>query len=192
MCQSNKIAALVMAAGLVLAGCAGSKVLEDPIEFTPVALLGSAHDTHTEIVLEWVIFRGGPGAWARNADWDEYLLVVHNRSASALWVTSVTVVDSRATGLSPDNDRKRLVKASRENGKRYKDARVEVKAGASGNALAAAGALGTGVAYGAGATLALYGGGTAAAAGVIGGLLLGPALVVGGVVKSANQREVAR
>ena len=192
MYQGNKAAALVMAAGLALAGCAGAKVIDEPVEFTPAAPLGSAQDRHAEAVLEWVIFRGGPGSWARNADWDEYLLVVHNRSASALRVTSVTVVDSLDASLGPDNDRKRLVKASRENGKRYKDASVTVKAGASGDALAAAGALGTGLAYGAGTAVMAYGGGSAVAAGVIGGLLLGPVLVVGGMIKSANQREVAQ
>ena len=30
--------------------------------------------------LDWIIVRDGPGTWAKNVDWDEYLIRVHTKS----------------------------------------------------------------------------------------------------------------
>jgi hypothetical protein len=177
---------------IVATGCGGTKVLESPEAFSPAAPLASGGDARLGATLEWVIFRDGPGTWARRADWDECLLTVHNRSAGPVRVLALTVVDSSGTGITADNDRKRLVKGSRQTVKRYQGHGIEVQAGASSELLYVAGAVGGAVAYGAGSTLALYGGSSAAAAGALGILVLGPALVVGAVIKSGNESEVAR
>lgn len=180
-----------VACGLVLAGCGGTKILKQPGAFTPAAPLASGADAQLVAMLDWVIVRDGQGTWARNADWDEYLLTVHNRSAAPLQIVSVSVIDSLGETIRSDKERSRLVKASRRTSKRYKGEGIEVKAGASSEALLATGAIAGGLAYGAGATLAVAGGGSAMAAGALGGLVLGPALVVGALVKSSNEKEVA-
>jgi len=180
---------------LATAGCGGTKMLESPEEFVPGAPLAGTVDSHFAATLDWVIVRDGPGTWARSADWDEYVLTVHNRADEPLQVLSVRVVDSLGKVAAADDDRERLVEASRDTSQRYQGQGIEVKAGASSELLFAAGALGAlgGVmAVEAGTTIALYGGGSAmAAAGVLGVLVLAPALVVGSVVKSANEAEVA-
>ncbi|MDH4107153.1 MAG: hypothetical protein OEW35_02450 [Gammaproteobacteria bacterium] len=175
---------------LALAGCGGSKVLKEPVQFTPSAALAAAADGRLEASVDWVIFRDGPGTWAKNADWDEYLLSVRNRSDSTLTITAVRVIDSLETPVAADDDRKRLIKASRQTTKRYKGQGVEVRAGMSGRALAVAGTAATVAAVGAGSAI-VYGG-AGLAAGVAGGLLIGPALAVGGIVKGANNSKVAK
>lgn len=181
---------------LALAGCGGSKVIKQSVDFTPPPPLAHAADASLDVTLAWVIVRNGPGSWATNADWDEYLLAVRNHSGDTLNITAVSIYDSLDTMITSDHDRNRLVGASRETARRYKGRGIEVKAGVSGERMVKVGTVGTAAAYGA-ATTILASGSTAAAtsavaAGALGGLLLGPALVVGGVVKSSNNRAVAR
>lgn len=191
MKQSIRAATAVVACGLVLAGCGGTKILKHPDAFNPAAPLASGADAQLAVTLDWVVVRDGPGTWARSADWDEYLLTVHNRAAAPLAILSVTVIDSLGETICADQERSRLVKASRRTSKRYKGEGIEVKAGASSDVLLAAGAIGGAVAYGAGATLAVAGGSSAMAAGALGGLVIAPVLVVGALVKSSNEKEVA-
>ena len=65
---------------VALTGCGGTKVLKEsqPIERTQ--LLATVSDKRVTATLDWVIVRDGPGTWARNANWEEYLLRVRNQS----------------------------------------------------------------------------------------------------------------
>lgn len=195
MNKRTTAAALAVMYCLAATGCGGTKMLESPEEFVPGAPLAGIVDTHLAVTLDWIIVRDGPGTWARSADWDEYVFTVHNRADQPLQILSVRVVDSLGKAAAADDDRERLVEASRDTSQRYQGQDIEVKAGASSELLFAAGALGAlggAMAVEAGTTIALYGGSSAmAAAGVLGVLVLAPALVVGSVVKSANEAEVA-
>ena len=175
---------------LALTGCGGSKVLKEPIQFVPQSALAGTGDSRLDASLEWVIVRDGPGTWAKNADWDEYLISVRNRSDSTLTITSARIVDSLDTAIDADDNRKRLVKESRKTTKRYKGQGVKVKAGVSGAALAVAGTAATVAAAGVGSAVMLTS--STVAAGAAGALLIGPALAVGGIVKGANNSKVAR
>jgi len=175
---------------LALTGCGGSKVLKEPVQFVPQAALTSTGDSRLDASLEWVIVRDGPGTWAKNADWDEYLISVRNRSDSTLTITSARIFDSLDTPIDADDNRKRLVKASRQTTKRYKGQGVKVKAGVSGAALAVAGTAATVAAAGVGSAVMFAG--PTLAAGAAGALLIGPALAVGGIVKGTNNGKVAR
>ncbi len=179
-----------------LGGCGGTKVLkeEQPIQTTkPLAI---ASDQQITATIDWVIVRDGPGTWAKNADWDEYLLRVNNESDQPIQVTRVTVVDSLDTQVESQAGRKQLVKNSKKTARRYKKSGVKVKAGRGAGTMLIAGAAVTAVGVGA-ATAVAYGGfmGGAAAAGSAGAaagglLLLGPALAVGGVVRGVNNSKV--
>ena len=72
---------------LSLTGCGGSKLLDDPEPVTIVQPLTTVSDQRLEAHLDWVIVRNGPGTWAKNADWDEYLLRVSNLSDQPIQVT---------------------------------------------------------------------------------------------------------
>lgn len=172
---------------LLLSGCGGAKVLKEPIPHSGTQPLSTGSDSALSATLEWVIFRDGPGTWAKNADWDEYIISVQNVGSDSLQIKSVTVVDSLDTRIEPRPNRKELVAGARETKGRYKDEGLEVKAGLSGKVL-----LGTGVVAAAGTSglgaAAMAGGGAAAGAAAV--VVLVPALAVGGVVRGINNSEV--
>jgi len=179
------VAALVLAA---LSGCGGTKVLKEPQPLARQEALAIASNGNVSVTLDWVIVRDGPGTWAKNADWDEYLVTLRNDSASPVQVSAITVVDSSEHQHASIPSRKKLVKASRQTAKRYKGEGIKVKAGLGGGALVVAGGLSASVGAGAGAA-AVYGSGAAVGA-TAGALVLAPVLVVGGVVKGVNNSKV--
>lgn len=189
-------AASLLCVALILGACGGAKVLKEPRPLQTAQPLVTADDQRLRVKLDWVIVRDGPGTWAKNADWDEYLLSVSNLSAEPITVTQLTVVDSLGTSVDPQRGRKSLVKGSKKTGRRYRKSGLEVKAGRGAGTMLVAGAAVTALGYGA-ASAAAYGslasGATAAgSAGAAAGglLLLGPALAVGGVVRGVRNSAV--
>ncbi len=183
---------------LLLAGCAGTKVLDEPTLPPDRNPLAVARDRATTATLDWVIVRDGPGTWAKNADWDQYLLRLENRSTTDLRITEVYVEDSMGTKVFPGRDRKGLIAGSKQAADRYQDADIKVKAG-TGTAVMAATMMGTtlvggsvvgvGLAYTSFASLlgisTSFGAAvTAAGAGLV---LVGPAMVIR---NRRNQRKV--
>jgi len=181
---------------MLLSGCGGSgtKVLKDVEPLTNQQPIATASDPCMLVTLDWVVVRDGPGTWAKNADWDEYLLRVSSQSNEVVQITTVRVVDSLDVVLDPGLERKTLVKGTKQTAKRYKTAGIKVKAGAGVGTLLVAGAAVTAVSVGAAsaaATAVTLGGVSSGGAAALGGLLLlGPALAVGGIVRSANNSAV--
>ncbi len=186
--------ALLAACSAILCGCGGgTKLLKEEQPITATKPLAETSDERVDLSLEWIIVRDGPGTWARNADWDEYLLRVVNRSDAAVVIEGITVFDSLDTALTPFNRRKDLVKASKQTARRYRDEGIEVKAGQGAGSLLVAGAAVTVVGAGAVTATAMGAvlGGTSATVGAAGGLLiLGPAIAVGGVFRGMNNSSV--
>ena len=114
-------ALIVLALVAFLGGCGGTKVLREPQPLASQAPLAVASDTRVSASLDWVIVRDGPGTWAKNADWDEYLVSVRNATGDAITITSITVTDSGEHRHDSIANRRKLVKASRKTGRRYKD-----------------------------------------------------------------------
>ena len=176
------------------AGCGGTKILKEPQPIIATQPLAAASDQRVTATLDWVIVRDGPGTWAKNADWDEYLLRISNPSDQPIQVTSMTVIDSLNTRVKPQPGRKQLVKGSKQSARRYKKSGIKVKAGRGAGTMLVAGAAVTAVGYGA-ATVSVLGAGYGTAAGGAGAaagglLLLGPALAVGGIVRAARNSAV--
>ena len=119
-----RIAALpILALGIsLMSGCGGTKVLKDPQPLQITKALATGSDQHIIATLDWVIVRDGPGTWAKNADWDEYLLRVSNMADEPLWLTRIAVVDSLDTPIGAETGRKKLVKDSKQTARRFKDA----------------------------------------------------------------------
>ncbi len=99
---------------VALGGCGGTKVLKEPRPIKTTQALATVSDHRITAMLDWVIVRDGPGTWAKNSDWDEYLLRVSNRSDQPIRVTRLTVVDSLNTRIEPRSTRtpyrRRLIK----------------------------------------------------------------------------------
>ena len=183
---------------LLLAGCAGTKVLDEPTLPPDRNPLAVARDRATTATLDWVIVRDGPGTWAKNADWDQYLLRLENRSTTDLRITEVYVEDSMGTKVFPGRDRKGLIAGSKQAADRYQDADIKVKAGTGtevmaatvmGTTLVGGSVVGVGLAYTSFASLlgisTSFGAAvTAAGAGLV---LVGPAMVIR---NRRNQRKV--
>lgn len=170
-----------------LSGCGGTKVLKEPEPLVVTRSLATASDQHLSATLDWVIFRDGPGTWAKNVDWDEYMIGVQNLSGDALQLTNIVVVDSLGTQIEPHQNRKQLVKGTKDTKRRYKGEGLRVKAGLSGGVLVGTGIVVAAGTSGAGAAAAAGGGAAAGAAGVV---LLVPVLAVGGIVRGVNNSKV--
>ncbi len=173
---------------LTLPGCGGTKVLKDPEAYVATQPLVTASDQHFTADLDWVIYRDGPGTWAKNVDWDEYLITVQNWGNDSLQITDITVLDSLGTRVEPRQNRRQLVKGTKEAKRRYKGAGLEVKAGMGTGAMFAASAAS---AAGSAAIVASAGifSNTAAVA-ATGGLVLVPAFTVGGIFRGVNNSKV--
>jgi hypothetical protein len=173
-----------------LSACGGSKLVKHPsAPPAPIeASLASATDAALGARLEWVIVRGGPGSWAKNADWDEYLIRVHNVSNAPIRITGVSVVDSLGQPNVTLGKRKALIKASRKNARRYKDSDLNVVAGLSGTSITAAG---IGVGLGVGSAAAAGGGMLAGAAGAAAFLTVAPAFAVVGIFRGVRNGQVS-
>ncbi len=173
----------------ILAGCGGSKVLKEPEPLEVTQSLATASDQHVSATLDWIIYRDGPGTWAKNAYWDEYLLRVSNQSDQPIQVTELIVVDSLNTRIESQPGRKQLVKGSKKTVRRYKKSGIKVSAGSGrgtlGVAAVTAAGAGVGAVMGAG-TLA----GAAGGAAIVGAVVLAPVLAVGSIVRGVNQSAV--
>jgi hypothetical protein len=174
---------------LPLSGCGGATVLKEPEPLVVTQSLSTASDETLSATLDWIIFRDGPGAWAKNVDWDEYMIGVQNVKGDSLQVTKIIVVDSLGTQIEPRLDRKALVKGTKETKRRYKGEGLKVKAGMSGGVLVGAGVVAAAGTSGLGAA-AMAGGG--AAAGAVAVVVLVPVLAVGGVFRGINNSKVNR
>ena len=106
---------------LALSGCGGTKVLKEPEPLVVTQSLATASDQRLAATLDWVIVRNGPGTWAKNVDWDEYLIRVQNLSDDSIRVTNITVLDSLGTRIETRENRKQLVKGAKETKRRYKE-----------------------------------------------------------------------
>jgi hypothetical protein len=184
----------ILLSACLISGCGGTKMLKETQPIQTTQPLAASSDQRVEAILDWVIVRDGPGTWAKNADWDEYLLRVNNRSDQPIKIMQLTVVDSLDTRIEPQLSRKQLVKDSKQTARRYKDSGVKVKAGRGVGTMLVAGAAVTAAGLGA-ATVVAYstmGGMAAGSAGAAAGglLLLGPALAVGGIVRGVNNSKV--
>jgi Na+-transporting methylmalonyl-CoA/oxaloacetate decarboxylase gamma subunit len=188
---------LVISAFSVSCG-GGAKVIKEPQQIETTKPLASAKNKEISVDLDWIIVSNGPGSWAQNAYWDEYLISVHNPLSQALFITEVAVFDSTGHRILPLSNRKKLVKGSKKTIRRYKDSDVDVHPGmGAGQLLATGGAVtvtGVGIVYAAASTVAPYGGASAGASGAavlgVGMVLAGPVIAVAAIKRASNNSEV--
>jgi hypothetical protein len=179
--------ALLCTISLGLSACGGSSLVRHakPPPVTPA--LAQASDQGMAASLDWVIVRNGPGTWAKNADWDEYLIRVRNLGPTPVQVTGVAVYDSLGTRIVPAADRRRLIAGSKDSVRRYKGSHLKVKAGLGGGGLVAAG---LGVSFGAAGSVAAGGGVLSAVAGATLFTMMAPGFGVAGIVRAVHNSQV--
>ena len=178
---------------LALSGCGGTRVLKEPKPLIVPQSLATASDQHLSATVDWVIVRDGPGTWAKNVDWDEYLIRVQNLSDESIRVTNITILDSLGTRIETRENRKQLVRGTKKTKRRYAGEGLTVKAGAGAGTLmvgaVAAVAGGAGVVALAGGPFLMGEGAAIAATGLV---LVAPVLAVGGIMRGVNNSRVNR
>lgn len=180
--------AFILTSTLLLTGCGGTKILDNPEPLQNVNRpLVNSSDHFLSVTLDWVIFRDGPGSWARNVDWDEYLINVANLTDENIEVIDVVVVDSLGNKVHPRYSRRQLVEGSKLAIDRYEDKGLEVKAGFSGTTLMGASIAGAGALSATTVTLASSAATTLSAFAV---LVAVPVFAAGGAVRGLNNRKV--
>jgi len=58
---------LMLIPALTLSGCGGAKVLKTPEPYVATQVLVTASDQQVTADLDWVIYRDGPGRWAKTS-----------------------------------------------------------------------------------------------------------------------------
>jgi TonB family protein len=99
-----------------------------------------------------VLVRNAPGAWVRDADWDEYHIAIEAYGRQ-VEVSTVVLIDATGARVEPSRDRSRLVDDTRELFKRYQlSGEVARSKDGGGLLLGSAGVVATG--YGVGMAMA--------------------------------------
>lgn len=178
---------LILGLVLGLTACGGTKLLRNPESWSPAAPIATASDERLVVTLDAVIFRAGPGSWAKNVDWDEYVIRIHNVGADSIQVDDISVVDSLGARVTPGVTRSQLVNGTRQAKRRYKGEGIKVQAGVHGGVLVGAGVVAAAGTSGIG-TAAMAGGGAALGAAAI--VVAVPVLMVGGVARGVNNSKV--
>jgi hypothetical protein len=87
---------LLMLAGLLLEGCASSRLITNlqAATETDVRWVGSAPAGLT-VEVHQVIFRNSGGSWVRDANWDEYVLTIRNDSRDTFEIQDINLYSDK-------------------------------------------------------------------------------------------------
>ena len=189
-----RLHATVLSMALALSAC-GAKIVKDAPPPPVDQVLAEAASPHLQAQLAWVLVSEGPGAWAEEAVWDEYLVRVRNTSTAPVDIAAVMLEDSLGHGVGTLDSRGDLIRASKQTARRYKAQGLAVHAGMGGAGMGALGVATTaaGVAYAGTLSLGLWGGvaSSSAALSAAAGLLVGgPVIGTVGIVRAVRARKM--
>lgn len=191
--SSNRIVSYIIMCFMIVGCGGGSRIVKEPQVIETTQPLASGIDRNIAVDLYWVIIRNGPGSWAKNADWDEYIIHFHNISGEPLTITNVALYDYLGNRVETQLDLNKLIKGSKKAEERYQIANVRVEAGMGTKNMLITGGAATAAGVGAIAAAVTHpfaaGAGAAALAGV-GLVLVGPVILVSGVNKSINNNKL--
>lgn len=93
---SALVGALLITSGLVLAGCASSRLIKNPAPATPadVGWVAAAPGGLT-VEVHQLIVRNGGGSWVHDANWDEYVLTIRNDSEETCELLDINLYSDR-------------------------------------------------------------------------------------------------
>ena len=125
---SDLLVRLMAAACVTLAGCGGPAILKEPQPIEPSMPLAEAKDERVHVVIEAVILRNGPGAWVRDALWDEYVIRIRTLSDEPVEIREVAIFDAFDYRVDPRPGHIGLVNGTREIERRYRESGKVVSA----------------------------------------------------------------
>lgn len=178
---------------VTLAGCGTTALLKEARPFESSKSVAEGKDEHIFATIETVILRNGPGAWARNAEWDEYLIRIRALSNEPVEICEIAIFDALDQRIEPRSNRSDLVDGTREIEQRYAQSGqlVRTAGGINGWVIAGVGVAGAaGLASAAAYSAAPFASVAAAGAGIA--VLAGGGLVFAGagVVRLVNNAQV--
>jgi hypothetical protein len=121
------LALLLAAAGLCLmSACVSLEYKRADKNTPPIEPLNVKFPPSTlDASLYTEISDGAPGSWKREAFWDEYVVIMHNKSDEALNLTSATITDYAGAVRLAGWDPWALERESKTLEKRYRDAGID-------------------------------------------------------------------
>ena len=184
---------LLAAACVTLAGCGGTALLKDVRPLQSFTSLAEGKDQRIVASIENVIVPNSEGAWACNAEWDEYLIRIRALADEPVQIREIAIFDALNQRIEPRSDRGELVDGTREIQRRYAQSGKLVRTGGvSGWILTGSGIVGvaSGTSNAVASSAGFLASGFAMPPGAIvlagGGLLLAGA----GVVRLVNNAQV--
>ncbi len=181
----------LVASCVLLAGCGGAALLKEARPLESSKAVATAQDERVFASIDRVILRNGPGAWARDAEWDEYLIRIRAHSGESVEIRQIAIFDALDQGIETRADRSDLVNGTRETERRYAESGRLVRTdGVNGWVAAGVGVAGASTLALAAAPPMLAGGGAVllVAAPVL--LVTGAAFAGAGIVRLVNNAEV--
>ena len=167
-------------------GCAtGNKMIEEPEPFELNTPLGTWKGKTLNISLDWIIVRDGPGTWASNAYWDQYIFHLENLSETDVHISNVYIVDFLRQKIPASNETQsdRFRWLSKNISRRYRSENIPIQPGAGtdlmktiANSIAVAG-TGLHVVGDIGGRIPIIGGAAPLVSGYALPVLLAPALI---------------
>ncbi len=93
------VGSLSMLSGILLAGCASSRLIKNPRPPTK-ADVGWTASTPGGLTVEvhQLIFRNSDGSWVRDANWDEYVLTIRNDSQQTVELLDINLYSAKLSG----------------------------------------------------------------------------------------------
>jgi TonB family protein len=191
---SALLVCILAAASVTLAGCGGTAMLRESQPLESSGTVAEAKDERVLASIDAVILRNGTGAWARDAEWDEYLIRIHSLSDEPVEVREIAIFDALDYRIEARADRGALVDGTREIERRYAQSGKLVKASGGNGWVVGAGVVGVaGLASAAAYSAAPSFAGVAAAGAAI-TVVAGAGVVFAGtgLVRMVNNAEVNR
>lgn len=172
----------------LLVSCGGPRINRKAEPLVNHGPMLTVEDTHLNFSLDRLMFRNSHGSWAKDANWDEYLMTL--QTSNDIIIESVMIEDIMGEWHEPQTTRKALNKSTKQVKKKYKKAGYKIKLGSGSTHATAVGlsmAVGSGVT--AGAVTATGAVGNLTSVGV-GAAVAVPALVIAGVTKVVYNTRV--
>ena len=132
-------ASLLLAAILSQGACVSPKYERASKHTPPIQPLNAQFPTSPlDGTLYAEISDGAPGSWKREAFWDEYVVVLHNKGHTALTIVSATLADYAGAARPAGSDPWALERESKSLERRYRDAGISFSRMAAPRVIASA------------------------------------------------------
>jgi hypothetical protein len=177
------VGGLLILSGLVLHGCASSRVLRTPLPPTQADVgFSAAAPEGLTVEVHQLIFRNSGGSWVRDANWDEYVLMIKNDSQGAVEIQGINLYsDKLPAPVESSTSREQLDTRSNSTMRALKDVGIVAGVGVVAPSALIVGAIGT-----SGGILSASSG---AAALAIVGILAIPVGLIGGTTYVISRRH---